>query len=115
MFRKLLISVVFAFFPVASFAASESSFDTKIERISTYADYGDGDVAFWLDNNSEKSCYGYWMSPTSKGFDANFSTLLSAFHANSNLIVYGKLGAENKWTGSSSSHYCKVESIVLKK
>ena len=97
------------------FAASESSFDTTIERISTYSDFGNGDVAFWLSNNEGKACYGYWMSPTFKGFDANFSTLLSAYHSNSSLVIYGKLGDENKWSGSSSNHYCKVEVIVLKK
>jgi hypothetical protein len=55
------------------------------------------------------------MSPTFKGFDANFAVLLSAYHSNNTVVIYGKLGDENRWGGSSSNHYCKVEVIVLKK
>ncbi|KZY41287.1 hypothetical protein [Oleiphilus sp. HI0123] len=113
--RVFLLAVVLALYSVNCFSATESSFDTKVERIFAYTEFGNGDVGFWLTENEGKECYGYWMSPISKGFDANFSLLLSAYHANSNVIVYGKLGDDNRWPGSTSGHYCKVDVIILKK
>jgi hypothetical protein len=70
---------------------------------------------FGLVKNQNKTCFGYWMSPLDKGFSANLSVILSAYHANSNVIIYAKTDTNKRWSGSSGNHICKVDAIVLKK
>lgn len=93
--------------------ANEPSVETTISEIQSYPEYGSGDVIFKVANPGE-ICKGYWLAPSTPGFDANLSLALSAFHSASKVRVWGHTQAENKW-GGSSTHLCKLYSIKLVK
>ena len=111
--KKLLIST-FILMSISNLVfASEASIKTTISAIQSYPDYGNGDVVFSISTPSD-ICKGYWLSPNSKGYAANLSLLLSAYHASSKVYVYGLTEQSNKWPGSSTKH-CKLYSVRLTK
>ena len=86
-------------------AANEQSHQTKISRILSYTNYGDGDIAIELENSTGKTCEGYWISKGDKGYNANLSMLIAAYQANTTIAVWGE--PNNKWPGSSS-YFCRL-------
>ena len=111
--NKLLISA-FIFILSSSFVfASERSAQTTISELQAYPEYGNGDVIFKISVPSE-ICKGYWLSPSTPGFKANLSLLLSAFHTSTNVVVHGLSETGNKWSGSGT-HFCKLYTVQLTK
>ena len=92
--------------------ALEASSETTIAEVNTYQTSA-GDVIFKL-TSPATICAGYWLSPAESGFEQSYSLVLSAFHADQDVIVYGLDGTGDKWAGSST-HFCKVDSIVIKR
>ncbi len=105
---KKIIAYIFLIFSSASYAL-ETTGTTKINRIVSYTNHGNGDVIFTV-KSPISACTGYWLSKDDSGFNANLSMIIAAFQSQSNLIVSGDSDEEQKWTGSTSN-YCKLESV----
>ena len=93
--------------------ATEYSYQSKITMVQSYPEYGEGDVIFKI-NNPATICKGYWLSPSTPGFNANLSLVLSAYHSTADVRIWGHEEASNKWPGSTT-HLCKLYSIKLEK
>lgn len=93
--------------------ANETSPKSTIKRFISYSDYGSGDVFVSLENNGSICNYGYYLNKENQGFEANYSMLLSAYHANSSVKLIG-LDTDEKWQGSSAT-VCQLYSVELAK
>ena len=103
------ILLIFALFCTSLYANASTTGTTKINRIVSYTNHGNGDVIFTV-KSPISACTGYWLSKDDSGFNANLSMIIAAFQSQSNLIISGDSDEEQKWTGSTSS-YCKLESV----
>jgi hypothetical protein len=65
-----------------------------------------------LTKTKNTTCYGYWLSPLSPGFDHAYGALLSAFHSKSTVALTANENVADKWPGSSN-HYCKLTRLNL--
>jgi len=108
--RKILPTLILLSLPYTA-SAVERTVETTINTLQSYPDYGGGDVIFKVDNPSA-ICKGYWLSPNTKGFNANLSIVLSAYHSSSKLTIDGHPEDIYKWKGSGT-HYCKLYSVKL--
>ena len=109
--HKFVLAFLLSVVSVSSFSAPyEGTGATTLSRFISYNQYGNGDVAFKVKHPSP-SCFGYWMTKSDPGFDANLAVLLAAYHSQSKLIVYGLISPDEKWAGSSNN-WCKLYSIV---
>lgn len=84
---------------------------SKIASVTSYAQYGPGDVIFSIENSIPECTNGYWLKKSDPGFQANLSMLIAAYQAKSKVVVYG-LPAEI-WPGSSGK-FCHLYSITYK-
>lgn len=91
--------------------ANEPSVETIITEIHSYPEYGNGDVIFKVAHQGD-ICKGYWLAPSTPGFAANLSLLLSAFHSESKVRIWGQTQSDKKWDGSGT-HFCKLYNISL--
>lgn len=106
--KKLIyLALLLSFGATDCFAENESTEQTTIKRLISYNQYGDGDVIFTV-NNPSSNCYGYWITKSDAGFDANFSVILAAYHAKATVKVYGL--NHIKWSGSGN-FWCKIYAI----
>lgn len=112
---KTIIKGIMLFISIfaAHSLASEASPKSIVKRFISYSNYGNGDVFVSLENNGSICNYGYYLNKEDQGFEANFSMLLSAYHANNKVILTG-LDTEDKWRGSGST-VCKLYSVELVK
>jgi len=104
----IILFLIFASFPVS--AVVVKSVATKISGINSYANFPDGDTLFTV-NAAHADCLGgYWLKMSDIGYKKNLSILLSAFHAQSNVIFY----ADNAsvWPYSPSA-MCHMTQIIL--
>ncbi|MBW8184275.1 hypothetical protein K0625_11360 [Shewanella sp. NR704-98] len=90
-----------------SYAATESTSKTTINRLISYNQYGGGDVIFTV-NNPTSGCYGYWIAKSDAGFEANLSMILAAYHSKAEVRVNGL--NDQRWNGSSN-FWCKLYAI----
>ncbi|WP_239445605.1 hypothetical protein [Vibrio nigripulchritudo] len=81
---------------------------TSISFVTSYNQYGPGDVAFKIKTPISQCPDGYWITKADPGFQANLSMLIAAFQAKSNVRIYGL--PSQKWAGSSGT-FCKLYSI----
>ena len=93
--------------------ANETSPKSTIKRFISYSNYGNGDVFISLENNGSTCNSGYFLNKENQGFEANYSMLLSAYHANSSVKLIG-LDTEEKWQGSRAI-ICQLYSVELVK
>lgn len=80
---------------------------TRISFLDSYNQYGGGDVIFKVETPIY-DCYGYWISKTDPGFQANMSMLTAAYLAGTSVVVFGL--ADQLWSGSGNK-YCKLHSV----
>ncbi len=104
---RLTVLVLLCSISSSVFASDVRVRDTKIVRMISYNQFGNGDVVFRTESTSD-ICYGYWITKADDGFDANFSMLLSAYHSSSKINVYAY--SNQRWAGSSN-HWCKVYAL----
>ncbi len=104
--RVIFLAVVMLFSQIAV-GEIEYSDATKINRFLTFNSYGDGDVVFRVESPTS-GCYGYWITKTDKGYDANLSSILSAYHAKTTIKASGY--NDQLWQGSSSA-WCKLYAV----
>ncbi|KNC67779.1 hypothetical protein [Pseudoalteromonas ardens] len=109
---KKLILIILAWYPFSTLALEESSL-SYINLMQVYPDYGGGDFIFTIDTPAPK-CKGYWISKNSPAYDVASSMALAAYHANTKVIVFGHEEPSAKWVGSTT-HFCKIYTIVYKK
>lgn len=81
---------------------------TKISFISSYNEYGDGDIQFKIKDPISECDKGYWMNKKDPGFQANFSMLLAAFQSGTTVKIHAL--PHVRWPGSNSN-FCKLYSI----
>lgn len=105
MIKSIILVLLLSFGATDCFAETESTGQTTIKRLVSYNQQGD--VIFTV-NNPSSNCYGYWISKSDAGFDANLSMVLAAYHAKSPVRVYGL--NHIKWSGSSN-FWCKLYAI----
>lgn len=84
--------------------------NTKIIRVSSYNQYGNGDVVFVIENPIAQCSGGYWITKDDKGFNANLSMILSAYQAKNPVTIFGL--PDQLWSGSSGK-FCKLYNIDL--
>jgi hypothetical protein len=94
----LLLILTFA----GNLFAAEGSPITNIAEIYSYSQYGGGDVVFSLKSPSANCGKGYWLKKSDLGFNANLSMLIAAYHAKTNVIVYGHIN--EIWDGSTGKY-----------
>ncbi|WP_064791907.1 hypothetical protein [Shewanella woodyi] len=90
-----------------TYAATESTSKTTINRLISYNQFGGGDVVFTV-SNPTSGCYGYWIAKTDAGFDANLSMILAGYHSKTEVRIHGL--NDQKWNGSGN-FWCKLYAI----
>ena len=109
MIRLIALSFLFLF----SFAVAQNyvaTGDTKIIRINSYNQFGDGDVTVDVETPIPQCPHGYWLTTTDQGFNANLSLILAAYQAGNTVKVWGL--PDQLWPGSSGT-VCKLYSVLL--
>jgi len=104
---KKIILLIVLLFGTSQIEAAESSQVTTISKLISYNQYGGGDVIFRIANPTN-SCFGYWISKSDLGFNANLSTILAAYQAKTKVKIHGHTG--QKWPGSNN-FWCKLYAI----
>jgi hypothetical protein len=104
--NKVFLLLILSF--AGNLFAAEGSPITNIAEIYSYSEYGGGDVVFSLKNPSANCDKGYWLKKSDPGFNANLSMLIAAYHAKTNVIVYGHIN--EIWDGSTGK-YCHLYAI----
>ncbi|CAM3667142.1 hypothetical protein [Vibrio aquimaris] len=108
--KKYLLSMMFIAMP--AIGALEKSGTTQVDSVLSYSVFGSGDLTFNIKDRLGKCEGGFWFNKNDPGYEANISTLLSAFHANAKVNVQGH--SEQRWAGSHSN-YCHLYLIRLVK
>jgi hypothetical protein len=106
--KKLLILLLAISLP--SFASVISTPTTKIVFISSYAQFGGGDVLIRGENWVAGCEGGFFLVKSDPGFSANLSLALSAYHAKTPVVMHGH--TEIIWAGSTTK-FCKLYGIEL--
>ena len=107
-----VIIIVLAVVAFKLSAATEPSANSKIKELTSYTEYGGGDVIVKLEINGSNCTHGYWFKKSDPGFDANLSMLIAAYHSNSNIEIHAH---DNQIWGGSSGTYCHAYSIRYQK
>ncbi|WP_020411112.1 hypothetical protein [Microbulbifer variabilis] len=106
--RKVLILLLGMLTFSAHAVESEMSPTSIIKIVHSYP--ADGEVVFTLENPTS-ICKGYWLKSDSPGQATTMSMILAAYHAKTNVKVWGYTEDGNQWPGSTSK-YCKLHTIA---
>ena len=105
-FKK--VPVLLAFVVGAAQAANVITGPTKVVFVSSYGQYGNGDVIFKVDRPVPECADGYWITKSDSGYQANLVMLMTAFQSKTSVGIAGV--SDQLWAGSSGK-YCKLYSI----
>jgi hypothetical protein len=108
---KKILALFLAVVCSSSFAGIVQSSVTKVTYLSSYNQYGGGDVTVSVETKTVGCEDGFWLSKSDAGFPANLAMLLSAYHAKTPVMVYGL--SDQIWVGSAGK-YCKLYLIELR-
>jgi hypothetical protein len=87
--------------------------NAKITQLSSYTQLEEDSITF-ISNKQNGLCKGYWVSPTMLGFDTTISILMTAYQSQSEeIVIYASNAIEDKWSGNSTEHFCKVTSLFF--
>ncbi|MBQ4838464.1 hypothetical protein [Pseudoalteromonas luteoviolacea] len=113
--NKLLFLVLLLGASIQSaFASStELSIGTQITELNVYSRLGNGDVYVKLNINGNYCKHGYFINKNSAGYESILSSLLSAYHAQSNIKIFGFTGQAHHWSGNTGPT-CEIYSVQLK-
>lgn len=84
---------------------------TKVSLVSSYNQYGNGDVIFKVENPISECIDGYWLTKTDSGYPANMAMIIAAFQAKTSVVVSGL--PDQLWYGSGGK-YCKLYAFELR-
>lgn len=107
---KKIFGLLLVFVCCSTFAAIVPTGLTKITYLSSYNQYGGGDVIFSVANPIAGCENGYWISKADGGFNANLSMLLSSYQTKNSIKIYGL--SDQIW-GGSAGKYCKMYMIEM--
>ena len=103
---RLFIYLLLVFASSKILAAEESSYNSELNQLFTYSDFGGGDIVFTLKDKAQaQECYGYWVPKSSPNSDVLASQLLAVQFAKAKIRAIGD--TSTSW-GGSSNKYCKV-------
>ena len=108
---KLNIFMLLLFFSSIASGALQTA-TSKIDTLSTYSTFGNGDVVFQLDVQITECEGGFWLRESDPGFKSNLSLLLSAFHADTKLSLAAH--TDQLWNGAATK-YCRIDWLKLRK
>lgn len=107
---KIFILFWIVLSPVTVLAATQASPRSSIEKITSYATEGGGDIIVELVDNGSQCSSGYWLKKTDPGFHANYMMLITAFQSQLNSVIIEGNSYDLR-SGSSSGIYCRVASV----
>lgn len=84
---------------------------TTVTDVFSYTNYGNGDVAFRVENSIDECSHGYWFNKSDAGYNANLTMIIAAYQAKNTVKIYGL--PDQLWAGSSGK-YCKLYNIQFK-
>lgn len=90
-------------------AMERSTPETVITTVTTYPQFGGGDVAIVVANPATNCPNGFWLSPSDPGFKSVLASILAAHHSRSRVRVYGD--DAQLWSGSSGA-YCRITAVA---
>lgn len=108
---KKVLALLFVLSCSSSYAATVSSPVTKVNYLSSYNQYGGGDVVFSVENPAGGCENGFYLSKSDPGFSQNLAMILSAYQAKNPVTVYGL--SDQIWPGSAGK-FCKLYLIELR-
>ncbi|MEP2990313.1 MAG: hypothetical protein ABJN65_00960 [Parasphingorhabdus sp.] len=91
-------------------AAIVESSSALITSITSFSEYGGGDVVVKIANPVTGCEAGHWLRPADPGFDRNVALLMSAYLANRPVKIYSH--NNQIWPGSSGK-YCLVDLVSI--
>lgn len=106
------MAVALLLLPCAAWSAIEGSPVTTVAWISSYPEYGEGDVVVRLSNNGSLCNSGYFMKSSTPGFNTTLAFIMMAYKDGKSLTLHGH--TDRMWAGSSSGSYCHIYNINLK-
>ena len=111
--RYIKSSLVLALFLCSSIASAQvvSTGVTKIYNISSYAEFGSGDMIVYVDAPHANCSSGFWLSPDDPGFYSNLSLVLSGFQNQTNVKLLGN--DDQIWPGSPTGTFCRLYMVTL--
>jgi hypothetical protein len=101
-----LLAYFFVGYASASYIGTIAT--TNIVSVSSYNQYGTGDVVFKVANPIAECSDGYWLAKSDVGFQANLAMIISAYQIKNPVLIYGL--PDQLWSGSSGK-YCKLYSV----
>lgn len=102
--------LIFAFAPTHAAIVGSSTEKVAISALSSFSDYGGGDVIFTITTVVSGCEAGYWLRPADAGFDRNLAAVMSAHLAGRPIIV---LAHDNQLWSGSPGKYCRVHLISI--
>ncbi|ESP95250.1 hypothetical protein [Pseudoalteromonas luteoviolacea] len=99
----------------SAFASNtELSIGTQITELNVYSRLGNADVYVKLDTNGNYCKHGYFINKNSAGYESILSSLLSAYHTQSNIKIYAFTGQAHHWSGNAGPT-CEIYSVQFKR
>ncbi|WP_330960985.1 hypothetical protein [Photobacterium sp. 53610] len=108
---KFWAALVFGLMSFHSYAVNQNyigSTVSTIKEVTSYSEYGDGDVVFKLASPEATCPSGYWLRKTDPGFQANLSMVIAAYQAKTSVMAFGL--PDEIWSGSKGK-YCRMYAI----
>lgn len=109
-FVKSVAVLAFILMASNSHSVQRDAYGVTIKNIYTYTKYGNGDVQIIASSPAPNCEGGFWLSPNDAGYDAALSSLISAYHTQSLVVLSGE--DEDIWPGSGTRH-CRLEAVGL--
>ncbi len=110
--KKYLLLILLLSFVISATNAKTLSLasNTKITTVSSYSEYGSGDVIVKVDNPAEGCKNGFWLGGNDPGIKNILALVLSANATGANVTINGD--KDRMWPGSQGS-YCHLYSINI--
>jgi hypothetical protein len=99
-------------FPGAAIAAIVApTVSVTITQTYAYGSYGGGDFVFSTSVGASGCENGWYIKATDPGYKAVVAAVLTAQAGGNFVLVYGDNA--DIWPGSSSGHYCRVQTVGI--
>lgn len=99
--KKRIVFLIILLFIISNASAYEVSGVGTVTGITTYLDYGNGDVIFQTTNNGS-GISGFWLDPQAEGFKQNLALLMLAKSTGASVRIYYDTV---RWPGSGGYYY----------
>jgi len=103
----MMVGVACLMTSVCAHAVLSTTSVTTLNYLSSYTQFGSGDVIFRVANPTG-DCFGYWISKTDPGYQANMAMLLAAYQSKTPILIAAM--NDQLWTGSGNA-YCKLWNV----